>query len=133
MGRGVSYPSGAVVAFDHINCDCVDGCDCFDYYREDIEARAAELWPSLSPVKNKWLGREDHALASNSFAYFGVSEYCGCVAIWLTPRGDLEAWEEGLAMNWIGQARAKLEEAFGTMERLGAGSNGIPFYRLKNS
>jgi len=129
MGRGVSYPSGARVAFDTIECDCGGGCDCWDYYREGLENRAFEFWPSLSPC-NERLGREDLATLSNNFAYFGVSEYCGCVSIWLAPRRDLEPGQEALARRWIDQAARKLE-TLGTLRKIGTASNGESFYIRK--
>lgn len=128
MGRGVSFPSGALVAFDQFDCDCGEGCDCWQYFREALEERAAAIWPSLTPCC-EWRGREDLATLSNNFAYFGLSEYCGVVAVWLQPRGDLEPGQEALARRWLEQARPRLAREFRKLERLGTASNGESFYR----
>ena len=128
MGRGVSFPSGALVAFDQFACDCGERCDCWQYFRDDLTERAAAIWPSLSPCR-EWLGREDFASLSNNFAYFGVSEYCGIVAVWLAPRRDLEPGQEALAARWLAQVRPRLAREFRKLERLGTASNGESFYR----
>ena len=47
----------------------------------------------------EWVDREDLAIAENGHAYFGVSEYCGCAAVWIVAKTDYygdplaEAWE----------------------------------------
>ena len=82
MGRSVSYPRGALVAFSHIEdeMDYLDWQDMLDNVRD----HAMSLWPSLYEADH-WRGREDHVIAANSLVEFGISEYCGLVAYWLVP------------------------------------------------
>lgn len=92
-----------------------DGQDAFDSSLDYVFECIKKAFPSV--VKDdKWLDREDHALASNSFAYFGVSEYCGLVAIWVTPVEDCE--QPGLQERWFDSIGPKFKEAvsgcFGT-------------------
>jgi len=85
--------------------------NCVDYALSEIR----RAFPSVTK-DDKWLDREDHAFASNSFAYFGVSEYCGLVSVWMTPKEDYE--QPGLQERWINQNGAKFKESvsgcFGT-------------------
>ena len=81
MGRSVSYPSGALVAFCEtptdggycLNCEEEgDTCDCgegreacseetdWDYIKSDLIDRAGRLFPAMW-AKDEWIGREDHA------------------------------------------------------------------------
>lgn len=154
MGRSVSYPRGALVAFtefdwvqecgecdgfgtDELGAECLDchgsgtiqmdGYD-WDAFCDDLTYRARSLFASLSP-DDRWIGREDRVLASNGFAHFGVSEYCGSVAVWLVPREDVGGSGEVLARNWINGVARRFENEFSTMYRLGVMSNGEAVYR----
>lgn len=150
MGRSVSYPSGALVAYAATpsdedwcsNCgetiaDCgcdeedqevvAGGCD-WEWVTEDLITRAKRLFPSLRP-NGGWRGREDQILASNGFVDFGVSEYCGLMAIWLVPQEGLEGNLSPLAERWIDKAAATFLEEFGEYRKLGTASNGESFYR----
>lgn len=153
MGRSVSYPRGALVAFtefdwvhecgecdgygtDELGSECLvchgsgtiymDDYD-WDDFCEDLTYRARSLFPSLSP-DDRWIGHEDRVLASNGFAHFGVSEYCGTVAVWLVPRGDAGGSGEALARNWINGVARRFKGEFATMHRLGVMSNGGAVY-----
>lgn len=141
MGRSVSYPRGALVAFTEFDgvqecgeCDGsgevrMDGYD-WDDFCEDLTYRARSLFASLSPA-DRWIGREDRVLASNSLAHFGVSEYCGSVAVWLVPREDVGGSGEALARQWIAGVARRFENEFATMHRLGVMSNGVAVYLLE--
>lgn len=125
MGRSVSYPSDAVVAFS--SWDNEDGSFWFD--EEVIQPFADQvkrLFPSAESC-NEWIGREDHAIMSNAHVYFGVSEYCGLVAYWAVVRGDCERPE--LAEQWLGSIEAKFQKNFGSLEMIVRASNGEAFFR----
>lgn len=131
MGRSVSFPSGAHVAFDHWETDYEDAWQTQDDWDDIIEyfkQRVREHYPSAWEV-DKWVGREDHALFANGYAYFGVSEYCGCIAYWIVPRDDIYGSEEGLAQRWFNQVGPKFIERFATLHRLGTFSNGEAIYQ----
>lgn len=130
MGRSVSTPSNAVAVYDQFDGDSDD----FDWLVEDLQNQFAALWPSVS-ADDKWLGREDHAIASNQHAYFGVSEYCGLVSIWVVPR-DWDGWGNDtgpLAENWVNQIADRFQSEFGTMRRAGNLSNGQGVYVASNN
>lgn len=149
MGRSVSTPNHALnVAFTHFHvepeeCQCIlsegEQCECSasfepDYQYEwealtdDLENRICELFPSFDLHKG-WAGREDRILARNSFVNFGVSEYCGCVSIWMALRGDLEDRLAPLAEAWANKVDKKFLAEFGTMRKIGTASNGETFFR----
>lgn len=121
MGRSVSYPSGALVAFTHIEDD-MDYHDFQDMLESEREY-AISLWPSLYEADH-WRGREDHVIATNSLVEFGISEYCGLVAYWLVPREDLEPSLEAFAQRWIDQVAPRFLRTFGTLRKIGTFSNG---------
>lgn len=130
MGRSVSYPSGAAaVTFDDIEeWDDWTWDDLVDAFRHQL----GQLWPSVSE-DDKWIGREDHVLASNGHALFGMSEYGGIVSYWMVPREwdgylpDTSALHEA----WCRRAAQKFDETFGSMRKVGVFSNGGGVYAPK--
>jgi hypothetical protein len=93
MGRSVSYPSGAIVAFTVLEVE--------DERRLGLRIRMAPRrsqrarpggFPSLQP-HDGWRGREDRILLRNAFADFGVSVYGGLVAVWIAERDDGAYWD----------------------------------------
>jgi hypothetical protein len=151
MGRSVSYPSNATVAYAPTPCDsdwCVtcesEGADCtceegdshilegetdWDRLKDDLVMRAKALFPSLYEADG-WRGREDHTLARNGLIDFGVSEYCGLMAVWMVPRADFErAGLEEMAERWIESVTAKFQAEFGEYYRVGGFSNGTSLYQ----
>jgi hypothetical protein len=60
----------------------------WDDFVFDIKEQIQGTWSSFEEVENKWLGREDKVLLENTFAYVGVSNYCGLAAIWLKSKHD---------------------------------------------
>ena len=112
----------------------------FDDFSDDLKTLLAEAFPSLSPV-TKWLGREDKALLSNSYAYFGWSEYCGLVAVWVSfkePDYRASSSWEAMRDKWIksiGKRFAKtVAKAWGTpLTKLGTFSNGEAVFSKKES
>ena len=130
MGRSVSVPAGAtVVAYDHVDTSDWDEFDAqheWEWIAEDAASRMNEIAPSMTPDKG-WAGREDMILASNSFAKFGMSTYCGLISYWLI------AEDNGLAEAWCNKIAPKFEKAFGSLNSLGHASNGEQFFRKKEA
>ena len=88
MGRSVSYPSGAIVAFTVLEVEAEDDWEFeYEWLRNDLCERAAKAFPSLIP-HDGWRGREDRILMRNAYADFGVSVYGGLVAVWIVERDD---------------------------------------------
>lgn len=138
MGRSVSYPNGAVVAFTSLECDDSDDLDFeFEWLRDDLSERAQAAFPSLQPHQG-WRGREDRILLRNAFADFGVSVYGGLVAVWITERDDGAYWDaewrtarSPRAQHWLSQIAARFDVLFGTLDCLGHMSNGEGVYRKR--
>lgn len=131
MGRSVSYPSGtALLAFDHIEIDNDDdGYWSYTDFIIDVCATASDLWPSMEESPG-WAGREDRILLRNSLAEFGISEYCGLVAIWMRPRDDAD---ENLALGWLNRIAPTFDKNFGSLELIGRASNGEAFFKKKEA
>ena len=110
----------------------------FDDFKEDLKTLLAEAFPSLEPDE-RWLGREDKALLSNSYAYFGWSEYCGLVAVWVSAKEpDYRASSAWCAMRdrWLASIEKKFAKtvgkAWGTpLTRVGTFSNGESVFAQK--
>ena len=122
MGRSVSYPSGAIVAYVALEGikDEESGevreydSEDFSFAVEDMQEYLPSLYPSLKACDN-WVGREDQALLENDHCYVGVSEYCGLVAAWVLPKEDdsysSDHYMTGLSANWCKQVGDKLAKA----------------------
>jgi len=110
--------------------------DDWEDFKSWLMDTAQEQWPSLEEC-DKWIGREDLALLCNSHVYFGISEYCGLVAIWMVDRRDTDGYqtyEEGernLARRWVDQVADKFDALFGEYNRLGTMSNGEGVFQVK--
>lgn len=118
MARSVSYPHNSIVTFTAFDYDD----EAFDFI-ENLEETARALWPSFWKC-NEWLGRENHAVLENKHTYFGVSVYCGLVALWLVPKND----NDPLAWRWINQIEKKFYKTFGTFRKISCASNGECFF-----
>ena len=109
----------------------------FDDFNEDLKTLLKEAFPSLT-ADEKWLGREDKALLSNSYAYFGWSEYCGLVAAWVAAKEEdwnSSAWE-AMRDRWIASIEKKfaktIAKSWGTpLTKLGTFSNGESVFQKK--
>lgn len=160
MGRSVSYATGAqVVTFATIQpvdcwecggrkvdaegdtCDVCNGEgvveeDDTEYLIHDFRQRLKELFPSVKKADD-WIGREDHVLAENRLASFGISEYCGLVSYWIVPKESgyySDDQIEPLAKRWIASIEDKFVAAFGELTKVGSMSNGEGVYRrISNS
>lgn len=130
MGRSVSYPSDAIVAFrliDEEDDEWSQACECLV---DDLVQTARALFPSLEPFDG-WRGREDRILLRNAFADCGVSIYGGLAAIWLVERddafyreADYQQARSGRARRWLAQVSDKFTTAFGELRLVGRFSNG---------
>ena len=93
MGRSVSYPPGAVVAFRTLENGHEDDWEWeYECLVEEIIETARSTFPSLEPCDG-WRGREDRILLRNAFADCGISTYCGLVAIWLVELDGGGYWD----------------------------------------
>lgn len=121
-----------------IECEACDGTGRIDTDWDeetiDLQRRIAEAFPSFQPC-DEWLGREDHAIAENRFAYFGMSEYCGLVAFWLKAK-ELD-WDsranEAMQDRWLDQVKDRFISTFGELTKVGVMSNGEGVYRQIDS
>lgn len=138
MGRSVSYPSGALVAFTVLEVeDDVDWDFEYEWLRGDLVDRASAAFPSLVP-HDAWRGREDRILMRNAFADFGVSVYGGLVAVWIVERDDGAYWDAEWrtarslrAAHWLSQIAPRFDALFGDYNCLGHMSNGEGVYRKR--
>lgn len=138
MGRSVSYPSGALVAFTVLEVEDQDDWDFeFECLRGDLVERAGTAFPSLASHEG-WRGREDRILMRNAFADFGVSVYGSLVAVWIAERDDGAYWDlewrtarSPRAQRWLRQIAARFDGLFGDYDCLGHMSNGEGIYRKR--
>ncbi|AGH50692.1 hypothetical protein G432_14875 [Sphingomonas sp. MM-1] len=138
MGRSVSYPSGSLVAFTVLEVENENDWDFeYEWLRDDVVERAMRLFPSLQP-QDGWRGREERILARNAFADFGISIYCGLVAIWMVERDDGSYWDADSctarsprSRRWLAQIAPRFDAEFGDYDCLGHMSNGEGIYRKR--
>ena len=138
MGRSVSYPSGAIVAFTVLEVADQDDWEFeYEWLRGDLVDRAGSAFPSLAP-HDGWRGREDRILMRNAFADFGVSVYGGLVAVWIAERDDGAYWDlewrtarSPRAQRWLRQIAARFDALFGDYDCLGHMSNGEGVYQKR--
>lgn len=99
--------------------------DDWDFWVEDVQDVVCELWPSFEPC-DKWIDREDRAVAENRLGYIGVSEYCGLASIWFVSKEATyyEPYVEDFAQRFAEQIKAKFHDTFGTLRLMGRFSNG---------
>jgi hypothetical protein len=136
MGRSVSFANDSVHV-EYATFEAEDGCDPqweWDYATEDFQTLVLEAFPSARK-SDHWCGREDRALAENSFAYFGVSEYCGLVSMWVAPKDD--ETHIGLRDRWIDSIGAKFAKVAGncfgqSLKQVGRFSNGEALFQPAN-
>jgi len=134
MARSVSTPrDSAFVEYANFQVDGDPDWE-WDYAIEDFQSQILEAFPSTC-ASTEWIGRENHAVAENNFAYFGVSEYCGLVAMWVVAKDDDTS--AGLRDHWISTIEAKFTKVarscFGqTLVMTGRFSNGEAFFQPSN-
>jgi hypothetical protein len=111
-----------------------DSDDLIDAFRQHLKT----LFPSVEEVED-WIDREDHVLAENKLARFGMSEYCGLVAYWIVPKeysgpkGQLyyssDSYISAISNRWVRSVADKFVAAFGELTKVGSMSNGEGVYR----
>ena len=134
MARSVSLPNNTEYV-EYNACEFEDSFE-FDMAVEGLQDALQEVFPSVSAC-NEWVGREDRAVAENKYAYFGVSEYCGLVAVWCAAKEASyydNAGFEGLRDRWISQIGDKFRKtargSFGqALVKTGSFSNGEAFFQ----
>ncbi len=133
MGRSVSYATGSqVITFRHL--EPTDDEHDFEAIVDDFRDHLRYLFPSTYDV-DEWIGNEDHVLAENKLARFGISEYCGLVSYWIVPKETPHEWDyygpfvAPLAKRWIASIADKFVAAFGELSQVGTMSNGGGVYR----
>ena len=139
MGRSVSYPTGAIVAFRLVD-EAEDDWDwAYECLVEDIVETASSCLPSLEPFDG-WRGREDRILLRNLFVDCGGSTYCGLAAIWIVERDDSRYWEadyrkarSGRAQQWLSQVSERFINAFAELRLVGRFSNGEAIFERANA
>ena len=125
MGRSVSTPRGTVYTS-------------YAVLDDDFQEVMRQAFPSMSEC-DELVGREDRAVLENTFAYIGVSEYCGLVAMWICEK-ELDWRDEhmvGLRDRWLSQIQQKFRKAaqgcFGqALIKQGAFSNGKAIFAPMN-
>ena len=140
MGRSVSFPAGAIVAFATLEVEYPDDWEFeFDWLVDDLRSRAATAFPSLKD-RDGWRGREDRIVMRNALADFGVSTYCGLIAIWIVEREDaayLDAdWRiarSPRARRWLSQIAPRFDALFGEFDLVGRLSNGESIFRRRQA
>ena len=118
MGRSVSTPRDALL-IEYQDVLEIETWTEWQDFCEEIMSQAVEHWGEFRRCDG-WLGREDRILLENTFAYFGISEYCGLAAIWIAHKEDFET----LATGWARMIGPKFARTFGEMDKLGTMSNG---------
>jgi len=136
MGRGVSVPSGAfAVAYRGLEYQEQQDDQQLEWEAlvQYEKERVQKYWPSFQDC-DKWLDREDHAVLENAFAYFGISEYCGCVSLWLVPKDQCDSNQTfALRQHWQEQVGQHFVNRMGTMVKLGTFSNGESVFKRKEA
>lgn len=139
MGRSVSYPPGALVAYQALEIDYEDDWEfILQRLRDDLIAQARRAFPSLEPHEG-WRGREDRILLRNGYADFGLSIYGGLAAVWIVERDDTSYHEaelqrplHALAQQWLCRIAGRFDDLFGAYVCLGHMSNGEGVYRKRH-
>lgn len=101
----------------------------YSFLKGQLE-KMQKLFPSMRAC-DKWLGREDHAVLENAFCYFGISEYSGCVSLWLADKDRDFGASPAIVEHWKEQVKPKFQKNFGTMVKLGTFSNGESVFQRK--
>lgn len=105
---------------------------------ENLRDVLTARFKSVEPC-DKWLDREDHAIAENRHAYFGISEYGGVASVWVVRKQDddgYHGYRENLSQHWVNSIRkafrAVVAETVGeknTLTFCGRFSNGESMYQ----
>jgi hypothetical protein len=138
MGRSVSFATGSVaVAYQHIEYEDEEGTPypfAWEDIVDDVVNTATHLWPSFTPC-DKWLDREDHAILENSYAYIGMSEYCGLASVWLVPKEQCGYSDDhiinNLSKGFCNKIKNRFLDTFSTLNRVATFSNGEAIFERR--
>ena len=130
MGRSVSYPRGAQVAFRLLDDDEPDDAEwAYECLCDEIRLSASAAFPSFDPVDG-WRGREDRVLLRNAYADIGISAYGSIAAIWIAERddptyhdADARTCRSGRVRQWLTQVAPGFDALFAQLDCLGRMSN----------
>ena len=121
MGRSVSYPNDSLPVF--FSTESQDTEHGGEFIVDDLRDWFLAAFPSAWH-QDGWAGRENHVLAENRHAEFGVSEYCGLWCAWIKPKS-----ESGICQHWCEIAHSKLKRCWAEYTPVSAGSDGTVMYR----
>lgn len=135
MSRSVSVPRHAqVVTYATFESEDDDfASDDFQFTLNDFREALKSRFPSVHSA-DEWLDNEDHVIAENRHAYFGVSEYMGLVSLWIVAKpGNYSNAYDGIKRNWIEKAEPKFIDACNLvwgrlLRKVGTFSNGEGVY-----
>jgi hypothetical protein len=112
----------------------------FDDAIANLQAALSKRYKSVNEC-DAWLDRENRAVAENRHAYFGVSEYCSMLCVWVVPKDDddgYHGWRQELSGNWCELISDSFDsivtDVFGvgnTLHKLGTFSNGESVYQRR--
>lgn len=99
-----SVPKEAVVVtFGKIPTS--DSIYAFEHTVESFQDCLHDAFPSVYACL-RWVGKFDCAIASNEFAFFGVSERDGSVSVWYIPK-EVKPTLKPIRDNWLTQIKKK--------------------------
>ncbi len=145
MSRSVETVGNNVIYFDVSDYDPDFGwLDLIDNLQSDL----CQHYPSFVKTKNKWVQypyRENRIILENQFVSVSISEYCGCAAISVFVREDLNSYicrdDTDLAERWLDLAEHWLKQCYPgikkvvqqyvtSMHKVATFSNGEVVYEL---
>jgi len=138
MGRSVETVGNNVIYFDFSYDDDYPDLAEEDWQDlcENIEYAIKDKYPSITAPREKWLPypyRESRILLENDHVQISISEYCGCGAISVFVRPDVEYPD--LAEHWLSQVWDGLQQIVdghvSILHRLGTMNNGVGVFRKK--
>lgn len=77
----------------------------FEHSVEALQDYLHDAFPSVYACL-RWVGKFDCAVASNEFAFFGVSERDGSVSVWYIPK-EVKPILKPIRDNWLSQIKKK--------------------------
>ena len=136
MARSVSTPRDTAHVV-HLDASEYDQ-DTWGDFIDDVRYVLCDRFPSVTE-DGGWIERENRIIASNAFAHFGVSEYCGLAAVWVAPREQGYCGEGATALRdrWIDQIGPSFDKLFScwgnALRQIGRFSNGEALFQPVNA
>lgn len=136
MGRSVETIGRNVVYFDFDYDDNDLATEDWQDLQDNIICAITSKYKSFIVTPNQWAEypyRENKILLENDHIQISISEYCGCGAVSIFVRDDMEYPE--LAEYWLSQTWDTLSRIIGkyvtVLQRLGTMSNGVAVFEKK--